>query len=278
MNNTMVLEQLRRFEAAVNNLRAVHGGDFPEYALDAMLAALDYSITDDLGNSFQLMHYHSRMVVITDATSKNPDLEATVINRARQQGVAIHFILSDDSRLHNYTTYDNIARQTGGHIYLNHHSRWSVINFQLGIPTSGPSGRKRRSSLVFPVFERSFNVSLFTTSLAVSTYSIGEDDILGVYTSGLRMTSERGMTSLASLTAIDHVGLYVTRAPTAGNYTVTTTTELEEVVIRQDISMDISIVYMDTAATNFSIHPPPACELGGGYNNIHPSMHTYLTI
>ena len=59
MDNNVVLEQLQRFKTAVNNLRAVHGGDFPEYALDAMLAALDYSTTDDLGNSFQPMHHHS---------------------------------------------------------------------------------------------------------------------------------------------------------------------------------------------------------------------------
>ena len=185
-----------------------------------------------------------------------------MIRRARQQGVAIYFILSDDSRLRDYTTYYNISAQTGGRIHLNHHSRWSVINFQLGINLSETSGRKRRSS---PVFELDFNVSLFSTSLAVSTYSTGEDDILGVYTSERGMMSERGMTSLASLTAIDYVGLYVTRAPTAGNYTVTTTTELEEVVIRQDISMDVSIVYMDTAATNFSFNPPPACKLRGGF-------------
>ena len=88
ISTALILNQLQQFEIAVNNLRANGGHDHPEYALDAMLVALQYSFTDEYGGLFTPMGQNSKMVVITDATSKNPSLERTVIDTARRQGVA----------------------------------------------------------------------------------------------------------------------------------------------------------------------------------------------
>ena len=172
LNNTLVLSQLRQFEAAVNGLTANGGHDYAEYALDAMLAALNYSFVDEFG-PFIPMGTNSKMVVITDATSKNPQLEGTVIERARRQGVSIHFILGDYtySRLQSYTIYSNIAAQAGGIVYTDSHSTWSVINFYLGLSTAGLVGRKKRSAPSLRPTQISFNVSTFASSLRLTTYS-----------------------------------------------------------------------------------------------------------
>lgn len=88
--------ELLNFEARVRGLTATGGGDYPEYSLAAMLAVMSYSFIDQYGELFRPMDYNSELVVITDAPSLQEELEETVTRRAKEQGVSIHFILSDN--------------------------------------------------------------------------------------------------------------------------------------------------------------------------------------
>ena len=246
-NNALILDQLNQFEAAVNNLTADGGGDHAEYALDAILAGLRYSVIDEYGNAFTPMSRNSKMVVITDAPSKNTDLDQLVIDTARRQGVSIHFILS---RFTN-AVYSNIASQTGGNVYSDSHSTWSIVNFQLGLPSvvPVPTGKRKRSA-PRPTHV-SFSVSLFTSSFRVSTYT-------PLLRSGsVNITTPNGV---ESANVEDNVLLYLRSDPTAGNYSINLGTVADRVVIQQDVSLDISLIYTDSSSTNSALNPPPACK------------------
>lgn len=58
-----------------------------------------------------------------------------------------------------------------------------------------------------------------------------------------------------------NVVLYLRSDPAPGNYNLTADGALDDVVIQQDISLDVSMLYTDTTATTTAFNPPPACEL-----------------
>ena len=241
-DSTAILEHLQQFEAAVNNLRATGGGDTPEYALDAILAGLNYSFIDEYGERFTPMSTNSKMVVITDATSKNPDREQLVIDAARRQGVSIHFILSHVS----YSIYRNIASQTGGIVYNGNHCTWSILRFHSQVPSRG----KRKRSALRPT-QVLFSVSLFATSLKVFTYTPN-------LRSGLvSITTPDGV---ETINVEDNVLIYLRSDPTAGNYTLNLGTEADQVSIQQDVSLHISLIYMDNNFIKSALSPLPACK------------------
>ena len=237
----------------MNNLRADGGHDHPEYALDAMLEALQYSFVDEYGDLFTPMSQNSKMVVITDATSKNQSLERTVIDTAIRQGVAIHFILGDYSHppLRDDTIYPNIAAQTGGTIHSDETTTWSIINFQWGLPSVGTPGKRKRSSPVGPS-RLSFNVSVFTGSIRLTAYT-------PTLTSGdATLTTPNGTSNVLIQ---DSVLLYLNSDPPAGNYSLAISVPPEQVFVQQDTSLDASMFYMDSSFTRSDFTLPPACKL-----------------
>lgn len=242
-----VLIDLQEFEDAVNDLRAYDGGDHAEYAFSAMLAALDYSYYDSVYNeTFTPMEYNSSMIVITDATSKVPELRGTVINRANEQEVSINFILSGGSSLKSY--YEDVANGTGGIIYQDAPTSWSIINFHNEL-TESESERKRRSAI--DDFN-SVSVSRFTYALQVSILaSTSHGAVSIILPDG----------SVESADIEDNVIIYLKNKPLPGQYFFSIDEALvEEFLVRQDISLDISLFYLDLNFTSASPTPLTACK------------------
>ena len=241
--NGRVLLDLEKFEEAVNDLTAHGGGDHEEYAFSAMLAALDFVYDDGL--NFTPMSYNSEMIVITDATSKLPELRETVKNQAKDQEVSINFILSKyPSDLRSF--YEDIANETGGIVYQDSHEAWSIVKFHNQLRSS--SERKRRSAATDAI---SVNVSRFAYALQVfllAGNSHGVDRVVNI-------ALPDG--SVESANIEDNVMIYLKYNPLPGNYLFDTDdTLVEDLLIQQDISLDISLFYLYYLDSNFEFSSP----------------------
>ena len=241
--------ELQSFKAQVGNLTAYGGGDHPEYALAAMLAALNYSFIDVDGFPFMLMNNNSELVVITDATSLEEELQETVITRAEEQGVSIHFILSDHDYFgfRSYEVYNDIADQTGGVIYRDVASAWSILKFYTKF---SKSDMRRKRSLLSGDFN--ISVSMFTHFFRVSTLT---RDI----SSGMAsIIKPDGTSDTADIT--DYVMIYIVNRPLPGTYIFSIGSTVNEHLIRQDTALDLSLFYLDSNFTYSSPKPLPGCE------------------
>ena len=103
-------EQLHKFFESVEVIQASGGGDGPEYALYAMLEALKLK-----DGRYPLMVDGSQIMVLTDAPTKQPELEPGVIKIATEQRVCIHFFTSGGGTLAD-GIFERIANQTHGNI------------------------------------------------------------------------------------------------------------------------------------------------------------------
>lgn len=239
-----VVNELQKFEAAVNDLTAYGGGDHPEYALGAMLEALEYSFRDEYNETFVPMSYNSEMIVITDATSKEETLEMDVIEKAQEQDVSIHFILVRG--VSSYGIYRNIARETGGTVYSADQSTWSILRF---LEPESETKRRKRSA---PSGDFSVHVSVFTHTLRVS--------ILTVRLSTGRAYITAPDKTLETASIENNVMIYIKSRPKPGIYLFSIGDALDEDIVEQDISLDISFFYIDTNSAKSSRSPPPACK------------------
>ena len=251
-NPAIALESLKNFEKEVNNIQANGGGDYPEYAYSAMLAALNYSFTDEYGCEFVPMHQNSELIVITDATSKQEDLNQTVIDRANEQGVSIHFILSDVPASY----YQNVATETGGIIYDDHYTTWNLVNAHF-YEEVGESKRKKRYAPASPSIQLLVNVSIFTYSLKVSIFT--PTLLSGVVSITLPNTT----TENAEIK--DYVMLYLKPNPIPGHYYFHVGADIHNYLVDQDVSLDVRLLYMDRNQTTYSSIPSSACKLAAQY-------------
>jgi hypothetical protein len=239
--------RLEEFEARVRGLFASGGGDYPEYALAAMLAAMDYSSIDEYGEMFTPMSYGSELVVITDATSLQEELEDMVVDKAKAQGVSIHFILSDHDYLgfRTYSVYNNIADKTEGTVYRNIHSTWSILKFFDEL--SGSTDKRRKRS---EVAELTIDVSIFTHFLRVSTLT------RHLHTGTVNITKPDGTLETADITS--NVMIYIDAHPLPGMYRFGV--QPDEHLVRQDTILDLSLFYLNSNYTTSSPNPLPGCE------------------
>ena len=238
----------------MNNMIANGGGDYPEYALSAMKEALEHSFIDEYGEMFTPMHYNSEMIVITDATSKLPELEPTVIARALIQDVSIHFILSDhfNEELGSYGIYPNIANMTGGTVYKprGDQATWSILEFMIGLPGDG-SEEKRKRRLALPT-ELTVEVSRLTFSLKVSTLTRGLSN--GTAT----ITAPDNIVELATIE--DGVMIYLKANPLPGVYMFDIGAVVDDYLVKRDVSLDTSLFYFDNNFTVSALTPLAACK------------------
>ena len=123
--------ELSQFYSSVINIRAnwinnrySNGGDRPEYALYAMKKAL--KARDHYGDT--LMISGSQMVVLTDASSKQPELKDVVIEYATGEGVCIHFFVNHPEYSLADGIYEEIANSTHGTL-VSSFSQWDIANF-----------------------------------------------------------------------------------------------------------------------------------------------------
>ena len=252
-------ELLRQTEA----LRAYNGGDGPERQLRALRTIL--SLPDPSIPSQPVMTPGSEIVLLTDATSHDAELEIDVINCARKRKVCISFYLSGVT----WDPYTRIAAQTGG-VIVNSIRRESFRDFDdeheygqcasfYGLAPDATSivGKKKRAA-VTPSFSTEqrchrFTVSLFATSLTVQGF-----------TSQPVMIVTRPDSEVVQVRA-NYMGNKVYRAtkPTPGEYSVCVETGTLTISLDITDSMSSIFQYLTRTEGTFSLHnsPPPACKL-----------------
>ena len=243
-----VIANLTNFEAAVRGLDANGGGDRPEYAFSAMLEALNYSFIDQYGERFTPMLYSSEMVVITDAESLLPELRNNVTETAMKQDVHINFILNKIENLSSF--YADIANETGGIIFEENVTSWSILNFynQHSASRSVP-GRKRRHLAPNLVF---VSVSRFVYRLSVSI-------LAGPASGTVQVTLPNGKVESADIR--ENVMIYLKSNPLPGHYLFNASDSVQDVLIEQDTTIDVGLLYLDNEFTVSSSSPQPACKL-----------------
>ena len=239
------MDTLEKFGSAVLNLAASGGGDLPEYAFSAMLEALSYSFIDEYGELFIPMHFNSEMIVITDAESKLPELRSTVIQKAKAQGININFIQNTVPGSY----YTDVANETGGIIYEESVPSWSILNFYNRLSAAGSiTERKRRDLSPHFVF---VNVSLFVYRLSVSI-------LVGPTSGTVQITLPNGEVESAAIQ--ENVMIYLKHNPLPGRYVFNASDSVENVLIKQDTTLDVGLLYLDKNFTMSSPSPLPACK------------------
>ncbi len=244
------LEDLRSFEVAVRGLYPHSGGDYPEYCLSAILAALRFSFNNPEGYEFTPMHYNSHMVVITDAESKEESLKNEIIELAQDQEVTISFIVSH-SALVSYEPYASIARETGGIIHLSSLSSttWALAEFARTWSEKSTSDRKRRMAPIFGHVK--VNVSVFATNLRVSIFCLGSSGTV-------RVTLPDNSTQ--TLPLVEQTTIYLQSSPLPGMYVFDYGSRSCETRVDVDDFLNIGVIFSNGNTTISSLTPPLACK------------------
>ena len=260
------MDDLQTFYSTFQSLTAHGGGDAPEYALHAILKALQKNYVYD-GETDKYLVPGSHVVVITDATSKcGHCLADYVISEAQESKVCIHFFLSDNPTSDG--VYMNIANGTHGTV-INSFEEWQLANFVASYqdnpclysssePVAVLSGRRKRETLSHVLIPRSttntrnFNV----TSLAVLLRLSFRADI------GSTVTVTRPDGTRSTRTVVSgSSALFTEHLPQQGRWTATVNRGTLDVTISQQITLDTTIVYKSAGLNGTVSIPPPACKI-----------------
>ena len=242
---------LLNFNTAIDSLYASGGGDGPEYALDAMLKALQYEDEDSYGTSFPIMTEGSQMVVITDAPTKNPAKETDVVNLANVIGVCIHFFVSDE-----YGTsdgiYQRVADQTSG-TSINSFSSWSFATF---------ASSYRDSRCDYEVVRR--KRAAVSTTTRCHSFHISELAILFRFSgdTSLTVTLTRPSRSTITVSPTTGAAVHSERYPEHGEWSACLNSGSLTFTVDQDFSLDVTLRYLKEleSGTIVSIYPPTECK------------------
>lgn len=244
--------ELQSFYNAVQALAAYGGGDYPEYALDGMLQGLQASQTID-GVSMDLMAAGSQMIVLTDATSKRPEITDTVISEATMRAVCIHFFTSHSGATSD-GIYPRVARETSGTLIQNF-ANWELASFisaSAGSPcrysSTTTTSRRRRST---SSSRETFDVSIFTFLIQLSIRA----------TSGATLTITRPDSTTATIVASANFAVFSEGTPQPGRWSVSANFGTVDLSVSQEIAIDTTILYAEEDSAETTSTPPQACML-----------------
>lgn len=244
--------ELQSFYTAVQALRAYAGGDYPEFALDGMLQGLRATRTVD-GVLMELMATGSQMIVLTDATTKRPEITDTVISEATRRGVCIHFFISD-SHATNDGIYQRVARETSGTLISNF-ANWQLASF-ISASASNPcrftstvSSRRRRRTTTSSL--QTFDVSIFTFLIQLSIRA----------SSGATITITRPDSTISTVVASANFAVYSEGTPQHGRWSVRTNLGTLDLSVTQETALDTTFLYIVEGSTETTSTPPQACML-----------------
>jgi len=228
------------------------------------LQTLEATDTD----GFDLMTPGSRVIVLTDAPSKNTAIESRVIDLAKEQSVCVHFFLALEtdncfSRVPgSVEMYRRIAQETGGTVVSN---AWQFSNFVASHRDSGSCaefypelGRRKKSA-----FEdsrcQSFRVSRFTNLLKLSI----RPSVTGLRT----VTVRKPNGSTASPRVIepdtnDRFAVYSKQNPDSGVWSVCVDNGTVQVSSNMETTLDVVVLYPknESHSSPTTSSPPPACK------------------
>jgi len=251
---------LQDFYAAIDRLFANGGGDTPEFALDAILQALEYSFTDDYGDPL-FLDFGSQIVVITDAPSKNSHLRPGIISNAQTDSqTCIHFFYSGSTLPSDYSA---IASDTGGTVVYPYTS-WSLGNFltsyrenECWTIVSERDGRKKRQAATCQSFTISQFASLLKLSIQTSTSSTS---VTITRTSPLSET-------ITTVMSTRNLAVYSHDDPPYGQWSVCASSGLiDNIVVDESATLDATILFPNNYASSTPVTtPPPECKSHAGY-------------
>ena len=142
-----------------SNLQASGGGDCPEYGMVGILKALE--LLDGIQNPRVRKQGKHNVVVLTDASAKDNDDYQSVINKAKEIGVTVHFFYSGNGCDDGFGNYDSIKQATGGVSV----DQIDAAHFQQFADFIRSSSFKKRKRDV-PSSCQSFNISHFVTKFS----------------------------------------------------------------------------------------------------------------
>ena len=243
-------EQLLSFYNNVTALKAIpeSGGDINEYALDAMLDALEFTIKDEDG---PLLWPGSQMIVLTDAPSKNKDLKLNVTSLAKKEFICIHFFVSYHSFLED-GVYQYVAEETEGTV-VNPYSNWTLARFV--------SSYKEKKCGIFidERQKRAPSISLKCSSFRVSQLA-SMFKFSGEANSTVTLISPSGKS--IEVASKGGVAVHARPNPEFGEWQACADTGMLEVSVYEDIVIDATIFYFNNIeGSNRTSVPPTECEL-----------------
>ena len=245
------IDELLIFYDNVTKLKAINnsGGDVPEFVLDAILYALEFSLPDG-----PLLWPGSQIIALTDAPTKNENLQSSVIKAAHTNSICIHFFLSHpDSRKGG--VYEHIADETSGTVAY----AYSSLEFARFVSSykenscnnlinTGAERMKRTSETDSKC--RTFRVSQLASSLNFA----GEADTISTIT----LTDPTGIST--NIVPQGHLALRRIRHPKAGDWRACVKNGTLKVSVNQDIQIGATVLYRNGQTNGSAIIPPTECK------------------
>ncbi len=233
----------------MNDLKASGGFDEPEYSLDAIHKTLNFLDPDGL----TAMTRGSQMIVITDATSKNPNLVPNIIRIADDIGVCIHFFISDGGV--GFEPYNRIVEGTSGTL-TSSYSDWDITTFTSSYrdsPCKHEVSRRKRAAIITRSASRcqSFHIS----ELSILFRFSGKTDLNVILTRPSGTTIE--------ILGGAGVALHSERYPEPGEWLACLSSGDLEFSVNQDYSLDATLGYLKKTTTGTiiaSISSPTECK------------------
>ena len=202
---------------------------------------------DDDG--FTLLATGSQMIVLTDASSKQPELKENVTRYASGQEVCIHFFVNDPEYSLTDGIYQAIAEGTHGTL-ISSFNQWDIANFVAKYEENGGceylSRRKKRSA---PLFCKTVTVSRLAANLRLS--------INAPTGSGITITQPNGVDRPLVVAQNDFI-LFNQTNPVHGPWKVCSTDghsiQVTDVITYR---IDTTVLYWNSDITSVI---PPACK------------------
>ena len=244
------LEQLISFYENVTALKAIpeSGGDVHEYALDAILDALEFTFN---GDNSPLLWSGSQIIVLTDAPSKNKDLKLNVTTMANKNLICIHFFVS----YHDFFedgVYQDVADKTKGTV-VSSYTNWTLATFISSYKETEcgnfSEDRQKRAPSV------SSKCSSFQISQLASMFKFS-----GEANSMVTLISPSGKSS--KIASKGGVAVHARPNPEVGKWQACADTGMLEVSVYEDIVMDTTILYFcNSEQSSRTSIPPTECKL-----------------
>ena len=203
------------------------------------------------GVPVEVMIPGSQMIVLTDATSRRPEITDTVISEAISREVCIHFFVSDSAALGD-GIYQRIANETTG-VLIENFENFQLASFIAATAvtpcgfTSDETSRKKRSD---PSSQVTFDVSVFTILIQLSISA----------NSGATISITRPDGSVATVVASASFAVFSEGNPQPGTWSVCADFGAIGVSATQMTTIDTTILYVSDGSNETTSTPPPACK------------------
>ena len=201
-----------------------------------------------------LMVDGSQMMVLTDAPSKQPELEFGVINIASKQGVCIHFFISEIGGGNALADgiFERIANKTHGNVFseLRH---WEIASFVAAYHKNRcrfleyDDLRDKRSILSTC---KVFTVSRLAVSLRLSIHA---------HTGSLLTITRPNGTQFPITTGDNDLALFNEIKPSYGSWNICSSDSFIDVNDISTFQIDTTVLYYGSRNSTSSI-VPPACK------------------